>query len=130
MGFDLEQARAHLLTERRAYWEGQLAALAGAPLQLRLDADSLPIATQGLRDVDRVGLTALRNCLYGLVRRPGFAAHFAARVGELVIACDLDAPRARYDYDPAARRLTITMTPRDPTWIGYVALDDYLRRGL
>lgn len=130
MSFELEAARQQL-SERIAYWQGQLDEVLGAGVQLEVDPLGLPKAAGKLEQFATMALGAVRNALSDATTRdPHFAEYFHSRVAKILVRNEEAAPTSRFDFDVGRRLLVVITTPELKHWVDFLALQEFLAREL
>ena len=129
MGLELEAARQHL-SERLAYWQGEVDAVVGAGVQLEVDPIGLPREKKRLDQFATSALGAVRSALSDAARDPKFAEYFRSRVAKILVRNDDAAPTSRFDFDVGRRLLVIISTSELKHWVDFLALKEFLAKEL
>ena len=129
MGLELEAARQHL-SERLAYWQGEVDAVVGAGVQLEVDPIGLPREKKRLDQFATSALGAVRSALSDAARDPKFAEYFRSRVAKILVRNDDAAPTSRFDFDVGRRLLVVISTSELKHWVDFLALTEFLAKEL
>lgn len=129
MGLELEAARQHL-SERLAYWQGEVDAVVGAGVQLEVDSIGLPREKKRLELFATSALGAVRSALSDAARDPKFAEYFRSRVAKILVRNDDAAPTSRFDFDVGRRLLVVISTSELKHWVDFLALKEFLAKEL